>query len=67
MKNNLIKSLFFLILLINVVKAQDFHGRAIYVSKQLNNVVFHVEGMSEEKAKELKREKFKKKNCMFTI
>ncbi len=53
MKNILIKSMFFLILLINVAKAQDFQGRAIYVSKQLNNVVFHVEGMSEEKAKEL--------------
>ena len=53
MKNNLKKSLYFLILFISVAKAQDFHGRAIYVSKQLNNVVFHVEGMSEEKAKEL--------------
>ncbi|MEO0038726.1 MAG: hypothetical protein RIQ59_1937 [Bacteroidota bacterium] len=53
MKNILIKSMFFLILLINVAKAQDFQGRAIYVSKQLNNVVFHVEGMSEEKSKEL--------------
>jgi GLPGLI family protein len=67
MKNNLIKSLFFLILLINVVKAQDFHGRAIYVSKQLNNVVFHVEGMSEEKAKELNEKMSKMFEKTFTL
>ena len=53
MKNILIKSMFFLILQINVVKAQDFQGRAIYISKSLNNVVFDTKAMSDEKAKEL--------------
>ncbi|MFZ4105194.1 GLPGLI family protein [Flavobacterium sp.] len=67
MKNNLKKSLYFLILFISVAKAQDFHGRAIYVSKQLNNVVFHVEGMSEEKAKELNEKMSKMFEKTFTL
>jgi GLPGLI family protein len=56
MKNIIKKRVLFLVLFINIAQAQDFHGRAIYVSKQLNNVVFDVKGMSDEKAKALNEE-----------
>jgi GLPGLI family protein len=47
------KSLLLLLLFINVSQAQEFQGRAIYISKSLNNVVFDTKAMSDEKAKEL--------------
>lgn len=53
MKNIFKKSLFLLLLFINVSQAQEFQGRAIYISKSLNNVVFDTKAMSDEKAKEL--------------
>ena len=53
MKNIFKKSLFLLLLFINVSQAQEFQGRAIYLSKSLNNVVFDTKGMSDEKVKEL--------------
>lgn len=55
--NNIIKKqILLLILFINVTQAQDFQGRAVYISKQIINVNFNVNGkdMSDEKAKELK-------------
>ena len=53
MKNIFKKSLFLLLLFINVSQAQEFQGRAIYLSKSLNNVVFDTKGMSDEKVKKL--------------
>lgn len=53
MKNTLKNSLFFLMLFVNFIQAQEFQGRAIYISKSLNNVVFDTKAMSDEKAKEL--------------
>ena len=53
MKTIFKKSLFLLLLFINVSQAQEFQGRAIYISKSLNNVVFDTKAMSDEKAKEL--------------
>jgi GLPGLI family protein len=53
MKNIFKKSLFLLLLFINITQAQEFQGRAIYISKSLNNVVFDTKAMSDEKAKEL--------------
>ncbi|CAN1526808.1 GLPGLI, GLPGLI family protein [Flavobacteriaceae bacterium] len=53
MKTIFKKSLFLLLLFINVSQAQEFQGRAIYLSKSLNNVVFDTKAMSDEKAKEL--------------
>jgi GLPGLI family protein len=53
MKNIFKKSLLLLLLFINVSQAQEFQGRAIYISKSLNNVVFDTKGMSDEKVKAL--------------
>jgi GLPGLI family protein len=53
MKNTLKNSLFLLLLFVNITQAQEFQGRAIYLSKSLNNVVFDTKGMSDEKVKEL--------------
>lgn len=53
MKNTLKNSLFLLLLFVNITQAQEFQGRAIYLSKQLNNVTFDTKGMSDEKVKEL--------------
>jgi len=53
MRNILKNRLFFLLLFINFIQAQEFQGRAIYISKSLNNVVFDTKAMSDEKAKEL--------------
>jgi GLPGLI family protein len=53
MKNIFKKSLFLSLLFINVSQAQEFQGRAIYLSKSLNNVVFDTKGMSDKKVKEL--------------
>jgi GLPGLI family protein len=53
MKNIFKKSLFLLLLFINITQAQEFQGRAIYISKSINNVVFDTKAMSDEKAKEL--------------
>ena len=53
MKNTLKNSLFLLLLFVNITQAQEFQGRAIYISKSLNNVVFDTKAMSDEKAKEL--------------
>lgn len=48
------KNCIILFLLISTVSfSQEFQGRAVYISKQLNAVVFEVKGMSDEKAKEL--------------
>ena len=48
------KNLILLFLLISTVSfSQEFQGRAIYISKSLNNVVFDTKAMSDEKAKEL--------------
>lgn len=53
MKNRFKNSFFLLLLFINFAHAQEFQGRAIYISKSLNNVVFDTKAMSDEKAKEL--------------
>ena len=53
MKNTLKNSLFLLLLFVSFAHAQEFQGRAIYISKSLNNVVFDTKAMSDEKAKEL--------------
>jgi GLPGLI family protein len=53
MRNILKNCLFFLLLFVNFIQAQEFQGRAIYISKSLNNVVFDTKAMSDEKAKEL--------------
>jgi len=53
MKKSINKSLFLLLLFVNFTQAQEFQGRAIYISKSLNNVVFDTKAMSDEKAKEL--------------
>lgn len=53
MKNILKNSLFLLLLFINFIQAQEFQGRAIYISKQFNNVVFDTKSMSDEKVKAL--------------
>jgi GLPGLI family protein len=53
MKNRFKNSFFLLLLFVNFIQAQEFHGRAIYISKSLNNVVFDTKAMSDEKAKEL--------------
>ena len=53
MKISINKSLFLLLLFVNFAHAQEFQGRAIYISKSLNNVVFDTKAMSDEKAKEL--------------
>lgn len=53
MKRSIKKSLFFLLLFINLANGQEFQGKAIYLSKLLNNVVFDVKGMSDEKVKAL--------------
>lgn len=53
MKNSINKSLFLLLLFVNFAHAQEFQGRAIYISKQLNKVAFDIKGMSDEKLKAL--------------
>ena len=53
MKNRFKNSLFLLLLFVNFIQAQEFQGRAIYISKSLNNVFFDTKGMSEEKLKAL--------------
>ena len=53
MKNRFKSSLFLLLLFVNITQAQEFQGRAIYISKSLNNVFFDTKGMSEEKLKAL--------------
>jgi len=42
-----------MLLFVNFIQAQEFQGRAVYISKSLNNVFFDTKGMSEEKLKAL--------------